>query len=370
MARRDIVSERVRDLTDQFGRYVTAFDSLVPFSSDQLAAHRTTIGLRRAAGSLAEAIADPRFAASLRQTLVAWRLDSRASRLASESGLGDALRAALPGIAAFEAFHIGAADLPDSVPERLFALIASLGVADNDAKLVAGTKTLHHLLPELVPPMDRVWTGMFFGLHAPEWQGDNQRRSFLRMFRALHEVARWSDPQDYVTGEGWRTSRTKILDNAVIGYCRVELEGRSPVLPWRGEVVSFHVDGYPPAKSEALSMLGAGHSHTARVRLLLEAARRAKARSGLHEVLAGPVALEVVIHTGGDRPWDATNYLGGIADVLQDKAHHGPLVEHLGELAAVALYHDDRQITQVSYREEPRTTKGYVVTVRALAPEG
>jgi hypothetical protein len=27
---------------------------------------------------------------------------------------------------------------------------------------VPGTKALHHLLPDLVPPMDRAWTGAFF----------------------------------------------------------------------------------------------------------------------------------------------------------------------------------------------------------------
>jgi hypothetical protein len=39
--------------------------------------------------------------------------------------------------------------------------------------------------------------------------------------------------------------------------------------------ISISVEGYPPAKNEAKSMLAAGHLYTDRVRLLLEAARAA-----------------------------------------------------------------------------------------------
>ena len=39
-------------------------------------------------------------------------------------------------------------------------------------------------------------------------------------------VALLVQPDQYVTGMGWRTSRTKILDNALIGFCKVELSER------------------------------------------------------------------------------------------------------------------------------------------------
>lgn len=52
-----------------------------------------------------------------------------------------------------------------------------------------------------------------------------------------------------------------------------ELGGPEPVQEAANQV-SFDVPGFPPAKNEALSMLGAGHSHAPRVRLLLERARQ------------------------------------------------------------------------------------------------
>lgn len=73
MARREIVAERVRRLIHNFDRYVAAYDSMVPFSSDQLASHQATLLLRHQAGSVSAAVADPQFVASLRGTLAAWR---------------------------------------------------------------------------------------------------------------------------------------------------------------------------------------------------------------------------------------------------------------------------------------------------------
>jgi hypothetical protein len=79
------------------------------------------------------------------------------------------LAAALPRLEELEAFRVDAAD-------RLGQVIESLGVVENKAKLVAGTKALHHLLPDLVMPMDRAWAGKFFQLHPPEWQDPASQR--------------------------------------------------------------------------------------------------------------------------------------------------------------------------------------------------
>lgn len=129
--------------------------------------------------------------------------------------------------------------------------------------------------------------------------------------------------------------------------------------------ISLEVEGFPPAKNEALSMLGAGHSHGERVRRLLEAARRFMIESGFG-LLTGPIGLEVTIYAPPDQdPWDATNYLGGVADVLEDKAKRGPLV-HLGDLRDVALYAIDRQIREVRYRQQDGSAARYRVRIWSL----
>src|SRR6266568_2017174 len=112
--------------------------------------------------------------------------------------------------------------------------------------------------------------------------------------------------------------------------------------------IAFEVPGWPPLKNEATSMLATHHRQADRVRTLLVKAAEA-ASAARWTPASADVALEVIIRTPTARPpGDATNFLGGIADVLQDKTNPRNIdLSHLGDLQAVALYRDDRQISQI-----------------------
>lgn len=101
--------------------------------------------------------------------------------------------------------------------------------------------------------------------------------------------------------------------------------------------IQFAVRGQPPAKSEAQSLLGPKHPHARRVRALLQAARVAL-RDSDWQLTWEPIGLELAVCAAeGQHRSDATNYLGGIGDVLQAKTR--PLLRldlsHLGELRRV-----------------------------------
>jgi hypothetical protein len=84
--------------------------------------------------------------------------------------------------------------------------------------------------------------------------------------------------------------------------------------------------------------------HVPRVKALLEVARDAlAAQPSFVPIADGPVGLDVVLYTASDADLGAVaNYLGGIADVLEDKSTRAAATQHLGELAAVWLYRIDR----------------------------
>lgn len=128
--------------------------------------------------------------------------------------------------------------------------------------------------------------------------------------------------------------------------------------------VNLAVTGYlPPAKGEAKSMLSGGHAHAHRVGALLEKAR--EAMEG-REPLSGPIALTVTVRApAGMCLSDATNFLGGIGDVLQLR-ETGADVTHLGPLAAIGCYHDDKQIEEIHYRQRTADAVGYEVHLRKL----
>ena len=90
---------------------------------------------------------------------------------------------------------------------------------------MAGTKALHHILPDLVVPVDRTYTQKFFGWHNPEFQY-GQADVFCRSFEAFVEIARGANPAQYV-GAGWNSSRTKVIDNAIVGMLCQEKERAS-----------------------------------------------------------------------------------------------------------------------------------------------
>jgi hypothetical protein len=80
-----------------------------------------------------------------------------------------------------------------------------------------------------------------------------------------------------------------------------------------------------------------------------------------------PIGLELRVAAARDgKRSDATNYLGGVADVLEDKGHRGAL-QHLGDLAAVALYDNDRQIEEAHYYWEEAASPSYRVKFWTLA---
>jgi hypothetical protein len=200
-----------------FPVFVNAFSRKPAFDKPaQLATHLKTITMRRQAGSAKSALNNAEFVEALYQTLRAWGIGSRGSRLLAIGEFSASLRKHEAEIAALENASLDeeGLDIAD-ISSRVWQLIRSVRVVDNKATLVPSTKALHHLLPDLVVPMDRAYTRPFFGWHEPEFQS-HQARCFDHAFGAFHRVARAANPKQYV-GPGWNTSLSKVIDNAVVG---------------------------------------------------------------------------------------------------------------------------------------------------------
>lgn len=214
------VERRVEGVIDEFTICLETYDQRIPFTrSGQYSLHRATINGRRSFASVRDAIEDEVFLEDFHQTLYAWGIGKRASRLVPLTEFRDRLSACGEEISDFE--HLRLDDPELDIPltaMRLWELIEHLGVVKNVSLIVPGTKTLHHLLPDLVPPMDRAWTGAFFlwSMGAAGYE----RSTFVRTFYSFAKIAQATDPSNFV-GEEWRTSLTKVLDNAIIGYCKL-----------------------------------------------------------------------------------------------------------------------------------------------------
>jgi hypothetical protein len=134
--------------------------------------------------------------------------------------------------------------------------------------------------------------------------------------------------------------------------------------------ITVEVDGFPPARSEALSVLAAGHAHAMRVKQLLQATQQKLAEAAF-QLLDGPVGIEITVQAPEDRdPWLATHYIAGITEILQAKAHlrnqQRIRVDLPDPLLAVGLYRNDRQIREIRFRQIAATVPRYRVHVWGL----
>ncbi len=186
-----------------------------------------TIGLRRRLGSAKAALNDAAFQRSLYRTLEAWGIGSRASHLRDFADFVTALHAEAAAIEELDGLAIDQPGLDvATVGKKLGRLAQSLDIVGNKARIVPGSKTLHHLLPELVVPIDRAYTQQFFRWANPTLQNFPER-CLREAFAAFAEIARAANPAQYI-GNGWYTSRTKVIDNAIVGlWCWVKAQVRA-----------------------------------------------------------------------------------------------------------------------------------------------
>lgn len=218
-ASKPVAKDRIRQLIEFFKHYVEGYDKEPPFTDEQLRAHLDTIRRRRAVGSVAAAISDEIFIRSLHRTLRAWGLGRRKSRLVGLPDFTRALVACLPKLVELDEKRLDTLLNVDETAERLWRLVDVLRICHNQNNVVAASKCLHHLLPDLVPPMDREYTQTFFGWHNREFQY-HPEDCFEHAFRTFADIASAVQPAHYV-GDGWRTSLTKVLDNAIVAFCRL-----------------------------------------------------------------------------------------------------------------------------------------------------
>jgi len=124
----------------------------------------------------------------------------------------------------------------DADLEQIVKLIFKIHVSESDSYLVSSSKTLHHILPDLFPPMDRAYSIRFMRRNhgsyyasdfqisgTPKERKDKEEklaREFIIGMRAFikdHEdvMNHYLKEGDYKEGD-FNTSLPKIFDNLIV----------------------------------------------------------------------------------------------------------------------------------------------------------
>jgi len=222
-------AQQLSDLIEGFDTYCVAFDSASLFTGSSQYFHAKTLSLLRQHQSPVAALLDQSFLESLYATLTAWgmhRMGPPGAKLVEFNVMVESFRELEPLIESLALItmwrlspeHIGA------VGESIWEVISRRRSGVGATRIVSGSKALHHVLPDLVPAVDREYTIRFFLHNKNLSQGDEAAR--LEMFPHFHRIGTqcW-DKIEARLGHGMNKSPTKVIDNAIVGFARTWLKG-------------------------------------------------------------------------------------------------------------------------------------------------
>ena len=222
------MKERVVRLTAEFTECLDVFDNAKLFTGPSLYFHLKTLAIRSKHPTAIQTLNDDDFFESLYATLAAWgmhRMGRGNTKLAELDEIKSSFRRQTEQIRMIETFTItNLLDLgAEQVMVQLWQIITGLKVGIGTTKIVANSKALHHLLPSLVPPIDREYTLRFFYNRKTLTQGDEV--AFQEIFPYFHAIgAGRKEEIARRIGRGMNTSETKVIDNAIVGFVHRHLK--------------------------------------------------------------------------------------------------------------------------------------------------
>ena len=224
------MQEHVGSLIEHFDEYVRVFDQRNLFTGPSVYFHTKTLEILRRHNKPSEALLDDLFFDYLYATLTSWGLHRMGHGFTKLAELGkiktsfrmQKVREHISNLERFEITNIQEGNIA-SITSDLWGILANTRVSVSRTKIVANSKALHHILPELIPPIDREYTLRFFYNHTTLNQGDEA--AFKEIYPYFHKIA--STCKDKIMshiGVGMNTSQTKVIDNAIVGFVLKELK--------------------------------------------------------------------------------------------------------------------------------------------------
>lgn len=212
------MNDRVNELKQNFEGFVEYFDKTPLFSGPSLYFHKKVINILSQKG-LQEAIEDNLFLEYLYATLASWglhRMGETNTKLVDFENFKSSIQANKDEILKLKEEKITQLNSDTALTGNIRALIDNLKIGEGETKLIFNSKTLHHLLPNLIPPIDRQYTLLFFYNSTGPPHIEN---CFSEIYPKFVEIAlSCKDNIVKMVGKGFHTSETKVIDNAIVGY--------------------------------------------------------------------------------------------------------------------------------------------------------
>lgn len=227
VSRSERVAAQSEALVASFRDSLKMFVAAHPFTGPSIHFHLRAIERVRQLGDVEAAVHDVVTVDLVYATLASWgmhRMGPRGAKLVEYDMFAEALRRHSDALAGLQGVRINDLDAAavSTVCTDLWRIIAGLSVSATESQLVAGSKTLHHFLPDLVPPIDRQYTGQFYyGLAGKSWNM-GEEAAFAEMFPEMVRISQrcGGEIDTYLAGRDpyMGTSVSKVIDNAIVGF--------------------------------------------------------------------------------------------------------------------------------------------------------
>ena len=221
------LEHRIKELCDNFEFYLRRFDELNPFTGPSVYFHLKTLGRLNSLG-LSKALEDRLFFEYLYATLASWgmhRMGPKGAKLVEFADFIETLqrqKSKILNLRRVKLTQVREEEL-NRIMNRLWEILSNLRISSSETQLIAGSKALHHLLPHLLPPIDRQHTLRFVYGYNPTYGSEEQW--FKRAYSCLWRIGfRKRDVIPQWVGKGFHTSETKVIDNAIIGYVKTRMK--------------------------------------------------------------------------------------------------------------------------------------------------
>ena len=216
------VRRNIDRLCSRFKTYLSVFEKKARFTGPSLYFHSRALARRRGK-TCRELLADLSFMEYVYATLASWgmhRMGSTGAKLVPFQEFTRSLRSQRRSLERVWPWSIES--VTEAQIEPLWAALRSVRASATQTLLVANSKTLHHLLPKLIPPIDREYTLTFFNY----WDiGGSDEQIFRYIYSRFQEIANRCRKTitNSIGTHPWHTSSTKVLDGALVGFVLKEL---------------------------------------------------------------------------------------------------------------------------------------------------
>jgi hypothetical protein len=216
-------AERVEKLIANFAACVAAFEISEAFPGPSLYFHLRAIERRRQHETVGSLLKDIQFLEYAYAVLPSWgmhRMGPQAAKVGDFTAIVTGLRQQAPALQDLWPLRITALtpETARQAAEIAWSVIAAVKVSTSRTQIVAGSKMLHHILPDLIPPIDRQYTFRFF---TGQKMVASDYAAFLNWFPQFATIGTrcQGSIRDAICRGGFMaTGEAKVIDNAIMGF--------------------------------------------------------------------------------------------------------------------------------------------------------